>query len=446
MSCIVAKFGGSSLASAEQFKKVKHILSLDSRRLFIVPSAPGKRHAQDEKITDLLIQCYNDNMLGYSIDDSFAKIEARFLEIAGQLELDLNIAAELAEIKQNILGGASIMYTESRGEYLNGLLLAKYLGYHFFDPTRAIYFSDSGRFDSELSNRVLAESLSQLENAVIPGFYGRKQNGQIQTFSRGGSDITGAVVARALCADVYENWTDVSGFLMADPKLVERPLEIRELTYKELRELSYMGANVLHEDAIYPVQRARISTNIRNTNYPEHPGTRILPSMAEQRPNKHVITGIAGKAGFDIITIEKSMMNSEVGFGMRVLQALYEHNLPFEHIPTGIDSLSVVVNHKDFEPHEESLCTRISELAQPDSIKIHRDIAMVATVGRAMSARCDTAARLFQALHEENISIQTIVQGSSRLSLIVGVESDRFADAIRAIYHEFVNRGEKHGQ
>lgn len=439
MSCIVAKFGGSSLASAEQFRKVKHILSLDARRLFVVPSAPGKRFPEDDKVTDLLIACHNNNMMGYSIDEKFTKITERFQSIAKELALTVNLDSELAEIKQNILNGASLMYTESRGEYLNGLLLANYLGYTFFDPARAIYFSDNGKFDSELSNRVLAESLSALPNAIIPGFYGRKQNGQIQTFSRGGSDITGAVVARALCADVYENWTDVSGFLMADPCIVKNPLEIRELTYKELRELCYMGANVLHEDAIYPVQRARISTNIRNTNFPEHPGTLILhTSSASEKPKKNLITGIAGKAGFDIITIEKSMMNSEIGFGMRVLQALYEFNLSFEHLPTGIDSICVVVNHKDFEPHEEAIRLRITELVQPDSIDINRNIAMVATVGRGMISHYGTAARLFQALSREQINIKMIDQGSSELSIIVGVDSNRFADCIRAIYQEFV--------
>ncbi|NMD37969.1 MAG: aspartate kinase [Christensenellaceae bacterium] len=437
---VVAKFGGSSLSEATQFQKVKHIISLDNRRLFIVPSAPGKRNSKDEKVTDMLLKCHELNEKGEDIADVFNKIRERFTSIASDLKLKIDIHGVLNEIEVNIRSGASKMYCASRGEYVNGMLLADYLGYNFFDPAGSILFSDDGNFDSERTNRTVAEKLCSLENAVIPGFYGSKDNGEIQTFSRGGSDISGAIVARALCAEVYENWTDVSGFLMADPRIVENPLEIRELTYRELRELSYMGATVLHEDAIFPVNKAGISTNIRNTNYPEHPGTIIRHVMRTEEaiPKKHVITGIAGKQGFDVITIEKSMMNSEVGFGMRVLQALYEFGISFEHLPTGIDSICVVVDHKNFDLYRNSVIKRIYELVQPDSVNVSENMAIIATVGRGMVRNPGTASRLFTALSEAKINIRMIDQGSSELSILVGINDEDFTKAVKAIYNAFV--------
>ncbi len=440
MGVIVAKFGGSSLSEAKQFEKVKYIISLDNRRLFIIPSAPGKRNPEDEKVTDLLLKCFDLNEKGEDIADTFNTIRERFTSIAKDLNLKLDIHGVLNEIEVNIRRGASRMYCASRGEYVNGMLLADYLGYNFFDPAGSILFYDDGNFDSERTNRIVAEKLCSLKNAVIPGFYGSTSDGEIQTFSRGGSDISGAVVARALCAEVYENWTDVSGFLMADPRIVENPLEIKELTYRELRELSYMGATVLHEDAIFPVNKAGISTNIRNTNYPEHPGTIIRHVMRTEEAvaKKHVITGIAGRQGFDVVTIEKSMMNSEIGFGMRVLQALYEYGISFEHLPTGIDSICVVVDHKNFDIYRDAVIKRIYELCQPDTVNVSENMAIIATVGRGMVRNPGTASRLFKALYDANINIRMIDQGSSELSILVGINDDDFKKAVKSIYNAFV--------
>ncbi|MDY5730925.1 MAG: aspartate kinase [Eubacteriales bacterium] len=437
MACIVAKFGGSSLANAAQFQKVKHILSLDKRRLFIVPSAPGKRFAGDSKVTDLLLHCYALHQNGENIEACFAEIEQRFLEIAKDLGLHSAIKQELATVKRNLLNGASKMYVESRGEYLNGILLAEYLGYTFFDPSNAIYFFDNGKYDSELSNRMLAEALSTLENAVIPGFYGRKQNGDIQTFSRGGSDITGAVVARALCADVYENWTDVSGFLMADPGIVENPLEIMELSYKELRELYYMGANVLHADAIYPVQRACISTNIRNTNLPEHPGTLILHS-AQEKKKRRIITGIGGKAGFGMINIEKSMMHHEIGFVMRSMQALYEYQIPCEHMPSSIDSISFVVDDTLLCEKQNALSVRLQELVQADKITVLHDVALLSIVASEQIQEPENYGKIFKALEQNHIPVLCVSQAGTSLSTVIGVPAQHYKNAIRAIYKEYM--------
>jgi len=343
----------------------------------------------------------------------------------------------LDTINEAIANGATADYTASRGEYLNGLLLADYLEMTFVDAAQVVFFRQDGTFDSEKTQEVLSARLKETKTAVIPGFYGATPDGRVRTFSRGGSDISGAIVARAACAEVYENWTDVSGFLMADPRLIPGAKEIESITYQELRELSYMGATVLHEDSVFPVHRAGIPTNIRNTNCPEHPGTFIRFGKVEKE-NPYVITGVAGKKGFAVIAVEKAMMNAEVGFARKVLQAIEEQHLSFEHMPTGIDTLCVVVQKDALAACREAILHRIIELAEPDTITIHDSMAVIATVGRGMIHNCGTAARLFGAMSRAQINVRMIDQGSSELSIIVGVDEADFEQTIRAIYHEFV--------
>ena len=437
MGIKVAKFGGSSLADARQFEKVRTIVNMDPERTYVVPSAPGRRYDGDDKVTDLLYRCQRLHTLGKDYQDVFDLIAARYMDIAEELGLSADLLRELDEINEAITGGATADYAASRGEYLNGLLLADYLDMAFIDAAQVIFFRADGTFDSEKTQEVLCARLTETKRAVIPGFYGATPDGRIRTFSRGGSDISGAIVARAACAEVYENWTDVSGFLMADPRVVPGARQIDSITYQELRELSYMGATVLHEDSVFPVHRAGIPTNIRNTNSPEHPGTFIRFGV-EEKENPHVITGIAGKKGFSVITVEKAMMNTEVGFARRVLQAMEEQRLSFEHMPTGIDTLCVVVNRETLTACRDAVVNRIIELAEPDTITINDNLAVIATVGRGMVHNCGTAARLFGAMSRAGINVRMIDQGSSELSIIVGVDDMDFEQTIRAIYHEFV--------
>lgn len=434
---IVTKFGGSSLADAGQFAKVKSILALDPARRYVVPSAPGRRFKEDEKVTDLLYRCHALAAKGEDYQETFDKIAARYMDIAEELGLSLDLGAVLDEVDERIGAGASADWCASRGEYLGGMLLADYLGWRFFDSAKGILFDETGRFDAERTQVVLSEALADGEPTVVPGFFGSKPNGEVHTFSRGGSDVTGAIVARAVGADMYENWTDVSGFLMADPRVVENPREIRSITYKELRELSYMGASVLHEDAMFPVHKAGIPTNIRNTNLPEHPGTLISLDMPEET-DVPTITGIAGHKGFSVIFVEKAMMNSELGFGRKVLSVLEECGISFEHLPTGIDTMSVVVAQDALAPHREQVVHRIMEVVEPDTLTIHDDMSLIATVGRGMVHNCGTAARLFASMSRAGINVRMIDQGSSELSIIVGVDDKDFESTIRAIYHEFV--------
>ena len=434
---IVTKFGGSSLADAGQFAKVKRILALDPARRYVVPSAPGRRFKEDEKVTDLLYRCHELAARGEDYQETFDKIAARYMDIAEELGLSLDLGAVLDEVDERIGAGASADWCASRGEYLGGMLLADYLGWRFFDPAKGILFDETGRFDAERTQVVLSEALADGEPTVVPGFFGSKPNGEVHTFSRGGSDVTGAIVARAVGADMYENWTDVSGFLMADPRVVENPREIRSITYKELRELSYMGASVLHEDAMFPVHKAGIPTNIRNTNLPEHPGTLISLDMPEET-DVPTITGIAGHKGFSVIFVEKAMMNSELGFGRKVLSVLEECGISFEHLPTGIDTMSAVVAQDALAPHREQVVHRIMEVVEPDTLTIHDDMSLIATVGRGMVHNCGTAARLFASMSRAGINVRMIDQGSSELSIIVGVDDKDFESTIRAIYHEFV--------
>lgn len=438
MGKIVVKFGGSSLADAAQFRKVRDIIRMDPRRCYVVPSAPGRRFPEDEKITDLLYQTYRAQRNGENIEPIFRRVRERYLSIAEELGLSFPIARELDEVEKLIREGASEDFCASRGEYLNGLLLADYLGFAFLDPKDLVFFNDDGTFDSERTNAVMAEKLKTVPQAVIPGFYGSIRNGEIHTFSRGGSDISGSIVARAAYAEMYENWTDVNGFLMADPHIVPNARPIRHITYRELRELSYMGATVLHEDSVFPVHRAGIPTNIRNTNAPEEIGTMITHGSVEE-PNPYVITGIAGRLGFSVISVEKAMMNGEVGFGRKVLQAVEEFGLSFEHMPTGIDTMCVVLSTAELEPVKEQLTRRIWETTNPDTLTIHDNMGIIATVGRGMVHNPGTAARLFTALSRYHINVRMIDQGSSELSILVGVDSGEFQQAIRAIYDEFVS-------
>ena len=434
---LVCKFGGSSLADAAQFQKVRDIVLSNGERRFVVPSAPGKRGQGDEKITDLLYQAYDACAKGEPFAHVLERIRFRYESIAAELHLPFDFAPEFERIENEMKNGASRDYAASRGEYLGGKLLAEYLGFAFVDAAKTIRFDAKGVLLEDETNDLLSNTLLRMQNAVIPGFYGADEAGNIHTFSRGGSDVSGALVARAVNADVYENWTDVTGFRMADPRIVPDAQYIANMTYRELRELSYMGATVLHEDAVFPVRRAGIPTNIRNTNDPKHPGTMICHT-AERGDLKHIITGVAGRKGFSVISVEKDMMNAELGFGRRVLQAVEECGVNFEHLPTGIDTMCVVVSDKELAPHREQVVRRIIELTHPDSVTIHDHLALIATVGRGMVRAFGTAARLFTAISSQGISIRTIDQGSSELNIIVGVDEDDFERAVNAIYDTFV--------
>jgi len=438
MGIKIAKFGGTSLADAAQFRKVAAILQADLDRRYVVPSAPGKRFPTDEKVTDLLYKCYAMASAEQSIDCVFDAISARYLEIIRQLGMDLDFTPYLDTVKQNILGGASMDYAASRGEYLNGIILAQYLGYTFIDAAEVIFFNRNGVFDQEKTNAVMGERLEQTDYAVIPGFYGSLPDGKIKTFSRGGSDITGSIVARAAQADLYENWTDVPGFLVADPRIVDNPEVIRYITYRELRELSYMGATVLHEDAVFPVSKCGIPINIRNTNDPAAEGTMIVPQRTEEHSNYRVVTGITGHKGYSIVTIEKDMMNSELGFGRRVLQVFEKHNVSFEHLPTGIDTMSVVLATSAITGKTDSIIADLQKETEPDSIEIISGLALLAVVGHGMSRTTGTAGKLFAALGAGGVNIRTLDQGSSEMSIIIGVVEQDFQKSIRLIYNAFM--------
>ena len=431
------KFGGSSLASAEQFKKVKNIILSEEERRFVVPSAPGKRFSDDIKVTDLLYRCHGEAKVGMDFTHTLDTIKSRYEEIIRGLDLDLSLDDEIAVIAENLKKGTSIDYIASRGEYLNGIVLAKCLGYEFIDSAEVILFDESGKFLSEETNEKLSARLSTMDNAVLPGFYGSMPNGEVKTFSRGGSDVTGAILARAIRADVYENWTDVSGFLAADPRIVENPEVIEVITYKELRELSYMGAGVLHESVIFPVRKEGIPVNIRNTNAPEDKGTMIVESTCHV-PG-HTITGIAGKKGFASVNIDKDKMNSEVGFGRKVLEVFENNGISFEHMPSGIDTMTVFVNMEQFIPKEQLVLSQLHQAVHPDSIELEADLALIAVVGRGMKNSTGCASKIFKALAEANVNIKMIDQGSSEMNIIVGVRNSDFNNAIKAIYKAFFN-------
>ena len=432
----VVKFGGSSLASAEQFKKVKEIITAEESRRFVVPSAPGKRFSSDTKVTDMLYGCYDLAVKGKDFSKEFEAIKERYNGIISELGLKLSLDSEFEVIKACFIGKAGRDYAASRGEFLNGMVLAEYLGYNFIDAADVIYFDERGQFDAKRTNKAMTERLEGLDNAVIPGFYGSMPNDTIKTFSRGGSDVTGSIVAAAVNADLYENWTDVSGFLTTDPRIVKDPAPITTITYKELRELSYMGAGVLHEDAIFPVRKAGIPINIRNTNKPEDQGTLIVESTS-QKP-AYTITGIAGKKGFTVINIEKDMMNAELGFGRKVLEVFEKNGVSFEHMPSGIDTMSIVVQQETFADKEQEILAGLHRNCHPDAIEIETDLALIAVVGRAMKANRGTAGRIFSALAHAHVNVKMIDQGSSELNVIIGVSEDDFETAVKAIYDIFV--------
>ncbi len=432
----VVKFGGSSLASAEQFEKVGDIIHEDENRRYVVPSAPGKRFSSDVKVTDMLYACYETAEKGESFAEQLADIKARYQEIIDGLDLNFSLDNDFEMIEENFRIKAGSDYAASRGEFLNGKIMAAYLGFEFVDATEVVRFDDNGAFDDKETDRLLREKLESMHTAVIPGFYGAKADGTVVTFSRGGSDITGSLVALAVHADLYENWTDVSGFLIADPRIVKNPKSIETITYKELRELSYMGASVLHEDAIFPVRKAGIPINIRNTNAPEDKGTLIVESTCRQP--KYTITGIAGTDGFAAITIEKAMMNSEIGFCRKVLQVFEDNGVSIEHMPSGIDTMTIFVNKSAFEEKEQKIIADIHRAVQPDHIELESELALVAVVGRGMKSTRGTAGRIFSALAHAHINVKMIDQGSSELNIIVGVKHDDFKNAIRALYEIFV--------
>lgn len=431
----VVKFGGSSLASAEQFKKVGAIIRADGTRRYVVPSAPGKRFSEDTKVTDLLYACYraaNEEIF----QKVLAEIKSRYQEIIDGLELSLSLEEDFKILEDNFRKQIGEEYAASRGEYLNGKIMAAYLGYTFVDPAEMIRFDGNGQFDAEITEALVAKRLKDVTEAVVPGFYGAKENGEIKTFSRGGSDITGSIIAGALDVELYENWTDVSGVMVTDPRIIPNPKSIDTITYRELRELSYMGATVLHEDAIFPVRKAGIPINIKNTNAPEEDGTMIVEDTCKKPP--YTITGIAGKKGFCSLFIEKSMMNAEIGFGRKVLQVLEEQGISFEHIPSGIDTMTIYIHQDEFAEKEQQVISGIHRAVNPDYMELETDFALIAIVGRGMRSNRGTAARIFAALAHANINVRMIDQGSSELNVIVGVKDEDFEPAIRAIYDIFV--------
>ena len=432
----VVKFGGSSLANAEQFQKVGDIIRSDESRRYVVPSAPGKRFSADTKVTDLLYTCYGKAEAGEDFTDVLTEIKGRFYEIIKGLNLDLSLEEEFRQIEADFKAHAGNEYAASRGEFLNGKVMAAYLGYEFIDSATVIRFDKNGNFDADKTDKLLSKRLQKCERAVVPGFYGGMEDGTVKTFSRGGSDVTGSLVAKAIHADIYENWTDVSGFLVTDPRIVDNPAVIETITYRELRELSYMGATVLHEDAIFPVRKEGIPINIRNTNRPEDKGTFIVESTC--RKPKYVITGIAGKKGFCSINIEKSMMNSEIGFGRKVLQVFEDQGISFEHVPSGSDTMTVYVHQDEFEEKEQQVIAGIHRAVQPDFVEMESDLALIAVVGRGMKSQRGTAGRVFSALAHAHVNVKMIDQGSSELNIIIGVENRDFETAVKAIYDIFV--------
>lgn len=432
----VVKFGGSSLASAEQFKKVGEIIRSDGSRRYVVPSAPGKRFSNDTKVTDMLYTCYGAAMKEKNFTDLLSAIQNRYNEIIEELNLTLSLDKDFEIIRENFGKKAGRDYAASRGEYLNSKIMAAYLGFEFIDAAEVVRFNEDGSFNDDVTNTLLSGRLDKTEYAVIPGFYGAKEDGTVVTFSRGGSDVTGSLVALAASADLYENWTDVSGFLIADPRIVKNPKSIETITYKELRELSYMGASVLHEDAIFPVRKAGIPINIRNTNAPQDKGTLIVEGTCRQP--KYTITGIAGTDGFASITVEKAMMNSEIGFCRKVLQVFEENEVSIEHMPSGIDTMTIFVHKDEFEEKEQQVLAGIHKAVDPDHIELESDLALIAIVGRGMRATRGTAGRIFSALAHAHINVKMIDQGSSELNIIVGVRHDDFKNAIRALYEIFV--------
>lgn len=438
MGVKVAKFGGSSVADALQIEKIRNIIENDEDIKYVVVSAPGKRFSEDSKVTDLLYLCKTHIEHKIPYEQIFQVICDRFMAVEVNLDVDIDLEHEFEEIKRNLEAGASADYIASRGEYLNAMIIASYLGYDFVDAAKIVKFDEKGRFMEELTDKAIRKELANHEKAVIPGFYGSKIDGSVKTFSRGGSDITGSIIARAVGADMYENWTDVSGFLMADPRIVKDPKPISTVSYKELRELSYMGASVLHEDAIYPARVANIPINIRNTNRPEDPGTIITAEPAKLEDGQ-IIAGIAGSKDFTVIAMYKNLMSSERGFIRKMTGILEDFDVPIEHIPSGIDTLSVVIDNNVIDGRLDEIVEEFTRQLKPDTIEVFEDMALIATVGHGMSSRTGVSAALFTALAKEKINIRMIDQGSSEMNIIVGVENKDFEKAIKSIYEAFVS-------
>ena len=437
MQLKVVKFGGTSLADAEHFIRVAEIVKADPSRRYVVASAPGKRSGDDEKVTDMLYNCYNMIRNHEDITEYYKNIVKRYTDIITGLGIDFDITGELEYIKNAMMARSGRDYAASRGEYLNSLILAKYLGFDFIDAENVIFFKENSEFDEEKTNDAMKEELSKHKYAVIPGFYGSMPNGTIKTFSRGGSDITGSIVARAANADLYENWTDVSGFLMADPRIINNPLPISTITYRELRELSYNGATVLHEDSIFPVQKEGIPINIRNTNHPEDKGTLIVPCTSEAN-NQYIITGIAGKKGFSVVNIEKNHMGGEFGFAYRVFKCLDLYDIHTEHLASGIDSMSHVVNSDVLNSKIDEFIPELHRVTEADNISVDTGLALVAVVGRGMKETKGTAARIFSAISNAGVNVRMIDQGASELNIVIAVYESDYEKTIEAIYNEFV--------
>ncbi len=438
MSLKVVKFGGSSLADASQMKKAADIIKSDPDRRYVIPSAPGKRFSGDTKVTDLLYKCCAMADRGENFIGVLNEIHSRYREIISGLKMDFSIDEDIKTIEKNLRKRYGSSYAASRGEYLNGKVLAAYLGFPFVDAADVIFFREDGALDKEKTAAALKSALSGRDYAVIPGFYGCGADGYVKTFSRGGSDVTGSIVADAVKASLYENWTDVSGFLVADPRIVKDPEPIKSVTYTELRELSYMGASVLHEAAIFPVRSAGIPINIKNTNDPSAPGTMIVPDSSEDEISPYTITGIAGKKNFSAINLHKDMMNSQIGFCRDVLDVLAENGVCIEHMPSSIDSMTVIIDKAQLEGKYDKIMTQIRKRVKPDDMYVENGIALVAVVGRGMCRTRGVAARIFAALAHARINVKMIDQGSSELNVIVGVNEEDFDQAIRCIYDIFV--------
>ncbi|MCQ2558145.1 MAG: aspartate kinase [Oscillospiraceae bacterium] len=430
---IVCKFGGTSLASAEQFRKVKEIIQADSARRIVVASAPGKRFDEDIKVTDLLIDCCGRAQRGEDYTAVLQTIQNRFQQIIDELGVSMDLESEMNGIRQHLEAGPEIAYMVSRGEYLNSMILAQYLGFTFVDPAWCVCFDEDGVLDAAMTQRTMGAALKPLHGAVVAGFYGADSAGAIRTFSRGGSDITGSLAARAISADLYENWTDVSGLLAADPRIVNEPRTVDYLSYRELRTLSYMGASVLHSDAVRPAARVGIPINIRNTNRPQDAGTMIVGQLPEGRKNA-VITGVAGRRGMSVIQVEKVMVSDGAGFSARMLDILKNRGIPFEQCLTGIDTISLVIRSDRLDACKTELLEEIRSTLHPDTLNVKENLSMIAVVGEAESGYRNATVRVLKALTDAGIEINTINQGAGSLNLLIGVAEDRYQDAIRAVY------------
>jgi aspartate kinase len=432
MSRIVCKFGGSSVADHNQFLKIRKIVQADPKRTVVVPSAPGKRNSGEAKLTDLLYLCYDMAQKNLSLDGPFSLIRDRYLEIEANLGLKAGMAQVLESFRKEIETGASRDFVASRGEYLCGLLMAAFLGAEFVDPKDTVFFDKTGRIDLK-TYKVLGDRMSDPGKVyVLPGFYGADVKGNIKTFSRGGSDISGAIAARAVMAELYENWTDVSGLLMADPRIVENPHPLDEVSYREIRELSYMGASVFHDEAIAPVRDVGIPINIRNTNRPDDPGTRIVSKLPQL--TKYDIAGVAGKKNFSMFSLEKSMMNKEIGFARKMLGIFETKGVSIEHVPSSIDSMSVVVSNEEINDKTEAIMEDIRRILEPDTLEVEQDLALIAVVGEGLSHQVGQAAKVFIALRDANVNVRIIDQGSSEFNIIIGVDNLDYEKAIRALY------------